>query len=69
MSFYAQCMLLIFTPFIALEHSWLHHSNFGSFIHSLDHIREELESGVQAEQARAEATTNIALDQGNPQCI
>jgi hypothetical protein len=35
--------------------------------YTLDHI--ELKSGVQAEQAQAEVITNLALDQGKPQCI
>jgi hypothetical protein len=41
----------------------LHHSNFGSFMHLLGHVREEPESEVQAEQAQAEAPTYLALDQ------
>jgi hypothetical protein len=47
----------------------MHHSNFGSFMHSLDNVREEPESEVQVEQAQAEAQTNLALDQGKPRCI
>jgi hypothetical protein len=35
-------------------------------MHSLDHVPEEPESKVQAEQAQAEAPTNLALDQGKP---
>jgi hypothetical protein len=49
--------------------SWLHHANCSPFIHSLDHIHEEQELEVQAEQARAETPTNLALDQGKHQCI
>jgi hypothetical protein len=37
-------------------------------MHSLDHILEQPESDAQAEKARAEAPTNLALDQGKPQC-
>jgi hypothetical protein len=58
-----------FTTLIALEHSWMHHSNFIPFMHSLDYVREEPESEVQAEQAQVEALTNLALDQGKPWCI
>jgi hypothetical protein len=35
-----------FTTLIALEHSWMHHSNFIPFMHSLDYVREEPESEV-----------------------
>jgi hypothetical protein len=58
-----------FTALIALKHSWMHHSNFSSFMHWLDHVREEQETNVQAEQAQAEASTNLTLDQGKPRCI
>jgi hypothetical protein len=34
---------------------------------TLDHV--EPEPGVQVEQAQAEDFTNLALDQGKPQCI
>jgi hypothetical protein len=38
-------------------------------MHSLDHVREVPESEVQAEQARDEVPTNLALDQGKTRCI
>jgi hypothetical protein len=49
--------------------SWLHHANHSPFMQSLDHVREEPESEVQAEQARAEVPTNLALDQGKPDAL
>jgi hypothetical protein len=36
---------------------YLHHSNYGSFTHTLDHVQAESE--IQAEQAEAEASTNF----------
>jgi hypothetical protein len=47
----------------------MYHSNFGSFMHALDQVREEPELEDQAEQARAEAPTNLVLDQGKLLCI
>jgi hypothetical protein len=58
-----------FTTMIAVEHWWMYHSNFGSFMHALDQVREEPELEDQAEQARAEAPTNLVLDQGKLLCI
>jgi hypothetical protein len=45
------------------------HITHWTFMHSLDHIRKESDSEVQAEQAHAEVPTNLALDQGKPRCI
>jgi hypothetical protein len=47
----------------------LHHFNTGSFMHSLDQVRKEPESEVQAGQVLVKASTNVALDQGKPGCI
>jgi hypothetical protein len=38
-------------------------------MHSLDHVREELESEVRAEQAIAEDPSNSELTLGTPRCI
>jgi hypothetical protein len=38
-------------------------------IYPLGHVYAELKLEVQAEQAEVEAITNLALDQGKPQCI
>jgi hypothetical protein len=45
--------------------AWLHHANHSPFMHSLNHIHEELKSQVQVEQAQTEAT-NPELAQGKP---
>jgi hypothetical protein len=38
-------------------------------MHSLDQVRKEPESEVQAGQVLVKASTNVALDQGKPGCI
>jgi hypothetical protein len=48
--------------------SWLNHASYSLLLHSLDHIREEPELEVQAEQAQAKET-GPDPDQGKPQCI
>jgi hypothetical protein len=57
----------------------LHHFLFAYLLHctmlllahvcpyTLDHVKAELEEPTK--QAQAEDPTNLALDQGNPQCI
>jgi hypothetical protein len=37
--------------------------------YALDQVHAELQSEVQAEQARVEVITNLDLDQGMPRCI
>jgi hypothetical protein len=37
--------------------------------YALDRVHAELESEVQAEQARVEDFTNLELNQGMPRCI
>jgi hypothetical protein len=63
------CIDYCFAYSIQLSMLWLHHSNFGSFMHSLNHVCEEPRSEVQAEQTWAKAPTNVALDQGKSWCI
>jgi hypothetical protein len=35
-----------FYTFIALEYSWMHHSNFSLFMHTLDNVHAESDSEV-----------------------
>jgi hypothetical protein len=48
--------------------SCMHHTHRSTFMHLLDHVHEEPELEIQAEQAQAKET-NTELDQGKPQCI
>jgi hypothetical protein len=47
----------------------MHHSNFDSFIHMLDNVHVESDLEVQEEHARAEAPTDLSLDQDKARCI
>jgi hypothetical protein len=57
-------LLLFHASYCIVPHA-LHQLALGSY--TLDHA--EPESGVQVEQPQDEDFTNLALDQGKPQCI
>jgi hypothetical protein len=58
----------IITDLAPLELHLLLLAHIQSF-YALDQVRAEPELKLQVEQDRVEAITNLALDQGKPQCI
>jgi hypothetical protein len=60
---FASCLIFHFIHCIMLTLAHIQH------FYALDQVFTQSELEVQAERAQVEASTNLELDQGKPQCI